>query len=189
MTLEAWADMDEDTPGELVEGQLVEEEVPSNLHEAVVSWLMGMLRVWATPRGSWVFGSEHKLGIAPGRGRKPDVSMYAPGTRLPAKAALSKRPPAVVIEVVSPRPRDAHRDRIDKIADYSRFGVRFYWLIDPQIRILEILELGADGRYAIALTASEGAFAVPGCEGLVLDLSALWTEVDQLSGDEDETSD
>ena len=37
MTLEQWADMDEDEPGELVDGALVEEEVPTILHEAVVA--------------------------------------------------------------------------------------------------------------------------------------------------------
>ena len=50
----------------------------------------------------------------------------------------------------------------------------------PEARVLEIFELGADGRYVIALTAADGAHPVPGCEGLVLDLDALWAEVDRL---------
>ncbi len=181
MTLEQWADMDEDEPGELVDGLLVEEEVARHLHEVPVSWLMGTLRSWAIPRGGWVFGSEHKLGVAAARGRKPDVSMYSPGVRLRANDGLSRKPPTVVVEVVSPTPKDAHRDRVEKLVDYARFGVRYYWLIDPRTRILEMLELGADGRYTIALTASGGAIAVPACEGLTLDLDALWAEVDRLS--------
>src|SRR5580692_5207232 len=84
MTLQAWADMDEDEPGELVDGRLVEEEVARNLHEIPVSWFVRTLGAWAAPRGGWVLGSEHKLGVAPGRGRKPDVSMYPPGVRLRA---------------------------------------------------------------------------------------------------------
>jgi Uma2 family endonuclease len=188
MTVEEWADLDEDEPGELVDFQLVEEEVPTNLHEAVVAWLMRVLGAWAVARDGWVFGSEHKLGLGAGRGRKPDVSMYLPGARLSAKASLSKRPPAVVVEVVSPRPRDVHRDRIDKLADYASFGVPFYWLVDPQTRLFEILELGAEGRYAIARAASGGLVEAPGCDGLTLDLDALWTEVDRLS-DEDQDED
>jgi Uma2 family endonuclease len=188
MTLEEWAAMDEDEPGELVDGRLVEEEVARNLHEAAVSWTIGTLRTWAKPRGARVFGSEHKLGVSPGQGRKPDVSMYAAGTRLRADAGLSRTPPHVVVEVLSPTPRDVHRDRVDKLKEYARFGVPYYWLLDPRTRLLEILELGADGRYTIALSASSGTVAAPGCEGLTLDLGDLWAEVDELSfddGDED----
>lgn len=58
MTLDQWAATDEDESGELVDEHLVEEEVPTILHEAVVSWLIETLRRWARPRGGWVFGSE-----------------------------------------------------------------------------------------------------------------------------------
>ena len=116
--------------------------------------------------------------------------MYLPGTRLRANAVLSRTPPAVVVEVISPSPRDAHRDRVEKLADYARFGVRCYWLLDPLTRILEVLELGADGRYTIAASASGGKVQAPACEGLTLDLDELWAEVDRLSleesGDTDE---
>ncbi|AUX20810.1 hypothetical protein SOCEGT47_012840 [Sorangium cellulosum] len=188
LTLEAWADLDEDEAGELVDGRVEEEEMPSVLHEAVVAWLMRVLGVWAAVRGGRVFGSELKLGMrAQERGRKPDVSMYLPGARLPARGSpMATRPPSAVIEVISPRPRDARRDRIEKLGEYARFGVQFYWLLDPQVRGLEIFELGRDGRYAVALSASEGVHEAPGCEGLSLDLDALWRELDELPEGEDE---
>jgi len=50
---------------------------------------------------------------------------------------------------------------------------------------LELFERGADGRYVRALGASGDAIAtVPGCEGLMLDLPALWREVEALGPDE-----
>jgi len=159
----------------------VEEEVPSILHEAVVAWLIRVLGNWAGSRGAWVFGSEIKLAVAPQRGRKPDVAMYLPGSRLPSRSSsLARSAPTVLVEVISSRPRDARRDRIEKMQEYATFGVRFYWLLDPDARFLQILELGSDGRYTIALSASEGAHAVPGCQGFMLDLDALWTEIDRL---------
>lgn len=172
--------MDEDEPGELVDGQLVEEEVPSILHESVVAWLMIELGGWARPRRGWVFGSELKLAVSTRRGRKPDVSMYLPGAQLRGRDSLARIPPDVVIEVASPHPRDVRRDRVEKVGEYAAFGVRFYWLINPDARTLEILELDARGRYTIVVSEQAGKVAVPGCEGLVLDLDELWSEADRL---------
>ena len=185
MTLEAWADLDEDEPGELVDGHLQEEEVPDNLHEAVAAWLFRMLGVWGAERRAAVFGADHKLGVSQTRGRKPDVTMYAPGTRL-GRGALSRTAPLLVVEVLSPRPRDVRRDRLDKRSEYARFGVKLYLLVDPEARVLELYELGADGRYVLDAFASEGKMALPGCEGLELDLAALWAEVAWIVGDEAE---
>lgn len=190
MTLEQWADLDEDEEGELVDGRLVEEEMPSTLHEAIVSWLSYALSAWLRPRGGWVFGSEHKLGVAQRRGRKADLVAYFPGTPLPGRhASLSRTPPDVAVEVVSPRPRDGRRDRIDKKHDYAAFGVRWYWLVDPELRSLEILRLGDDGRYADALSVSGGAHVVPGCAGLELDVDELWAETDRLPDGDGATDD
>jgi hypothetical protein len=57
----------------------------------------------------------------------------------------------------------------------------WYWLLDPQLRSLEILELDTQGRYLHALGATTGTLhKVPGCAGLMLDLDALWSAIDKL---------
>ena len=89
-------------------------------------------------------------------------------------------PPSIVAEVITDTPRDARRDRIEKAADYAAFGVRWYWLVDPELRSIEIFELGRDGHWRSALAAVKGRLRVPGCRGLVLDVTKLWREVDAL---------
>lgn len=183
MTLAQWADMDEDEPGELVDGRLVEEEDVGLLHELVAVWFASLLRAWLTSRGGFVFGSDARFGVTPRRGRKPDVSVYLAGRRPPAHG-LVKMPPDIMIEIVSPRPKDARRDRVEKTNEYAAFGVRYYWIVDPAARSFELFELGADGRYVKAVGAAEGVVdPVPGCEGLTLDLDALWAEVARLEGE------
>jgi Uma2 family endonuclease len=181
-SLAAWAAMLEDEPGEFVDGRLEEEEVPSYEHELVVTWLVWVLRNWLAPRGGFVGGSEAKFAVRPSRGRKPDVSAYLPGSRKPPRQGIIDVPPDIMIEVLSPSPADGRRDRVAKLNEYAAFGVRWYWLVDPQLRSLEVLELGNDGRYVHALDVTAGVLdSVPGCEGLTLDLDALWSEVDRLS--------
>jgi hypothetical protein len=54
MTVEDWGALPEDDPGELVDGRLVEEEMPMYIHEAVVAFFVALLRQWAAPRGGVV---------------------------------------------------------------------------------------------------------------------------------------
>ncbi|WP_394832866.1 Uma2 family endonuclease [Pendulispora rubella] len=188
MTIEEWADLPEDEPGELVDGYLEEEEVPDFIHETIVGWLIQVLRNWLVPRNGRVFGSEAKYRLTEHRGRKPDVAAYLPGSRLPGgRHGATRVPPDIAIEVVSPAARDRRRDRVEKTTEYAQFGIHYYWLIDPEARTLEILELGPDGRYVLALTAADGTVStIPGCPELTLDLDSLWAEIDSLPEDEDE---
>jgi Uma2 family endonuclease len=180
MTVDQWADLPEDLEGELIDGALVKEEMPSAIHETVVKWLLALLAAYFDPRGGFAFPSGLKLAVSAKRGRLADVSCYVPGRKPQARGAV-RVPPDVLVEVVSPAPSDERRDRIDKPDEYAAFGVRFYWLVDPELRSFEVWELGADGRYVRACSATSGKVErVPGCEGLVVDLDALWREVDRL---------
>ena len=181
MSFAEWVDLPEDEPGEFVGGQLVEEELPDAIHEVIVVWVIRVLGGWLIPRGGLVLGSEAKFAVSAPRGRKPDTSAYLPGSRKPPRRGAISIPPDIMVEVVSPTPRDARRDRVEKIQEYAAFGVRWYWIVDPQERTLEIFELGADGRYVHALAVADGVVErVPGGEGLTLDLDALWSEVERL---------
>jgi len=180
MSIEEWAAMPEDEPGELVNGYLVEEEMADFEHETIVSFVNAALRSWVAPKGGFVAGSEAKLAIREDLGRKPDLSVYLPGGSIPPRRGPIRVPPDIAIEVVSPTSLDGRRDRVEKRKEYADFGVRWYWLITPAFRALEVLELGNDGRYVYALSALEGSTAIPGCADLTLDLDALWAELERL---------
>ena len=179
LTLDDWERLDEDDSRELVDGVLEDAEMPDATHETIVMWLCMTLGPYFLARDGWVGASGLKLAVSPRRGRLGDVVCYA--ARRPPARGLVRTPPDIIVEVISPRREDQRRDRLDKASDYATFGVRFYWLMDPEARTIEILELGADGRYVRALTAAEGAHAVPGFEGLTIDLDALWASVDRLA--------
>jgi Uma2 family endonuclease len=178
LTLKEWAELPEDDDGELVDGRLVEEEVATGAHEQAVAWLCGHLLGFLEGRGGDVLGSNLKYAVGARLGRKPDLSVFLPGrSRLDSEAMLTTVPADIMIEVITPTPRDHARDRIDKAREYARFGVRWYWLVDPAAQTIEILELGPKRRYTKLTTASSGRLKVPGCRGLELDLDALWRYV------------
>jgi Uma2 family endonuclease len=181
MTVEEWGALDEDDDRELEDGVLVEGEMTNLLHELVVKWLVVLLSGYFDPKGGFVCGSGIGIVIGPRRGRIPDVVCFAPGKR-PEPRGVVRVPPDVIVEVISPdQLQHVRRDRIQKPIDYAKIGVRYYWLVDPEARTFEIWELGDDERYARACAATEGAIdSIPGCPGLVVNLDALWAELDRL---------
>lgn len=176
LSMREWAE-DDSEPGEYVDGRRTDEEVPTVLHESIVLWLGAFFHAWLKGEG-WVLGSETKLAVSPTRGRKPDLSVFLRGAALSRRSSLLEVPPFIAVEVLSPSPRDQLRDRVDKLFEYAAFGIRYYWLVDPDLRIVTVYELGSDGRYAVALAASTGEHTVT--DGLILNLDALWAYVDSI---------
>jgi Uma2 family endonuclease len=182
MTLDRWAELPEDESGELVDGYLTEEEVPDPAHELTVVWLSALLLNWLRGRGGFVFGSETKLRISARLGRKADLVVYLPGCPPPPRRGLLTTPPSILVEVITPTPRDARRDRVEKMDEYAALGVPYYWIVDPALGSLELFALTSDGHYARVLAATAGRLdAVPGCPDLVIDLDELWRELDRLA--------
>src|ERR1051325_10842640 len=76
MSIEDWEQMDEDAPGELVDGVLEGEEVADSPHEVIVSALLYVLLTWARQGDRRVLASETKYALSRQRGRKPDISVF-----------------------------------------------------------------------------------------------------------------
>jgi Uma2 family endonuclease len=191
LSLDDWLALPDELSGELVDGRLREEEMPDPIHELAVTWLIALFRAWLGGQG-FVFGSELRLAISPEVGRKPDIVVIFPGEPRPPRRGALRTPPTLVVEVVSPSPSDERRDRVEKMAEYAAFGIRFYWLVDPALGSLEIFELlpssgSSGGRFVKLEGRTSGTFAAAGCEGLTIDLDALWAELDRL-GDEDDVA-
>ena len=179
MSDEEWESLGEDVEGELVDGVLVEEEMPSSVHEILAPIVSRLLLTWTDVHGG-IVGNSPKFLLRSGRGRIPDLFLFFAGRKPRARGAV-RIPPDVMIEIVSTELRDVRRDRVEKMDDYARFGVRFYWIIDPQLRTLEIFARNDEGKYVREIGATSGTVdRVPGFDGLVIDLDAMWQKLDEL---------
>src|SRR2546428_12860864 len=99
LAVEEWFGWPEDVPGELVDGLLVEEEVPDAKHELVITWLTALLRAWMRGSGGFVLGSGAKMQLGRDKGRMPDSSAYPPGGRRPQATGPIVTPPGIAIQV------------------------------------------------------------------------------------------
>jgi Uma2 family endonuclease len=171
-----FVELDEDDPRELLDGQLVEIELPTWTHERIVAALIAILTQWSWSRkAGQVLASGYRLRIDERRGTMPDVQFYRKGNPPSGQEkGLERGRPDLVVEVISPSSRS--KDSVRKLYDYAAIGVPEYWLLDPEARTLERLVL-RDGVYSIVEAVEGDALFQPeGFDGLEVDLGRLWNE-------------
>jgi Uma2 family endonuclease len=167
--------LEEDDLRELIDGELVEVEVPTKLHEYIVWILSHHLGAWARPRKAG-FGvvSGFKVRISERRGVMPDLQFFRatnPAARGDAVGLVDGRPD-LAVEIISESSR--RYDRMTKLAWYASIGVPEYWLVDPSARTLERLVLQGD-KYLVADVVGEDALFRPASfEQLAIPLADLW---------------
>jgi len=172
---EDFLDLDEDDLRELIDGELLELEVPTKIHQWIVTWLTMCLNGWALPRGAGVaLVSGYKVRIRDDRGVMPDVQFFRRGGRPVPEPGLAHGAPDLAVEVVSPS--SARYDRVVKLAWYGSIGTAEYWIVDPQRKTLERFLPAPDGTLRLAESlAGDARFAPATFPDLEIDLAGLWT--------------
>ena len=143
------------TWAEWVDGEIVMASPASVQHQQIGGLLEKILGL---------FVEAHNLGVvlrAPfamrmkelARSREPDLLFITQARIHLLQKNYLDGPADLAVEIVSPE--SIGRDRGEKFVEYERVGIREYWLLDPERRTAEFYELGADGRYHLALLDSD----------------------------------
>src|SRR5690349_20888137 len=117
-TWREFIELGEDDPRELLDGHLVEIEVPTRTHERIVALLIAFIAQWSRARDAGeVLASGYKIRIDDRRGTMPDVQFYRRGIlpRGQDKGLVQGRPD-LVVEVIFPSSRS--KDSVQKLHDY-----------------------------------------------------------------------
>ena len=142
---------------EYVDGEIVERALPDQLHSETQWRLDGI--IWDLAKTRPFHGRpELRSRVASKRVRIPDVSIYAgskPTERVPSE------PPLVAIEILSPD--DRYADLMQKLEEYSAWGVPYVCLANPQRRKLHAYAQGSlteiaaleIPEYDVRITAAE----------------------------------
>jgi len=133
---------------ELIEGQLIVSPSPSWVHQRVVVELIFLLRSLVPPDLE-VSAAPVDLVVKPTTVLIPDVLVVRTAD---VDGPFFKRPPLLVVEVASPSTQRS--DRTLKLATYEAFGVQSYWLVDPVVPELTVLEL--ESRHYIERARVQG---------------------------------
>ena len=138
---------------ELIDGMLIVSPAPNIGHQRVII-VLGSLLESACPEHLVVVG-DVGVRIAENSALEPDVVVAhlsdAEGVRL-------ARPPVLVAEVLSPH--SVLRDLNLKKAAYERFGIPWYWVVDPDLDrpSLRAFELDGGSYAEVAHVSGNEAF-------------------------------
>jgi Uma2 family endonuclease len=160
---------------EVHDGELSVTPAPGTRHQRVSANLSEVLRAHVRERGlGEVLYAPLDVILAATTIVQPDLVYVDPGRARFVTDRGIEGPPTLVVEIISRS--TARIDRVAKVQLYARYEVPFYWIVDPDARVIEAYEL-AEGGYRLAATA-RGADPVPlpPFRDLALVADPLWPE-------------
>lgn len=80
--------------------------------------------------------------------------------------------PDLIVEVLSPRTRQT--DETVKLRIYERFGVREYWLVDPQLQTVRVIRRSGLGFASPEELSAEQVLTTPLLPGLEIPVSQIF---------------
>ncbi len=133
-------------PCEICDGQLVFMPSPTFYHQKVAMRFSRCLEDWVQPRRlGEVVVSPIDMVLSPHQVRQPDVAFIA-RERLRIIGRVINGPVDLAAEITSLDGR--RRDRLEKRDLYEQYGIKEYWMIDPEARTIEVLFL-MSGTYVL----------------------------------------
>jgi Uma2 family endonuclease len=166
---------------ELVDGRLEFLPMPTELHQALVGFLNHALYDFVIAHGlGLVPFPPLRVRVRPGRLREPDI-LFLKKENFGLRSNRVWSGADLVMEVVSPDPKDRQRDYEEKLAEYAAAGIAEYWIIDAQ-RQLVVVYILADSNYELHGEFKRGEQAASALlNGFVVDVAALFDVGDSVA--------
>jgi Uma2 family endonuclease len=142
---------------EIIDGIPYMQAAPSRQHQRIVTQLTGELYAFLKGKACEVYTSPFDVRLSATVDEEeyqvvqPGISVVCDEGKLDDKGC--KGAPDLIVEVLSPY--TWQRDRIEKLNQYQRHGVREYLLIYPNEKIVEQYILGENGMYGIPFIYNE----------------------------------
>lgn len=149
---------------QLINGVVIMSASPTFGHQDLLAEILSQLRAHlrTNPIGKAV--AEVDVQLAPGFVYRPDAVFVRSGS-VPRDGVLTVAPD-LAIEIVSPS--SEAMDLRTKRADYERYGVKEYWIVEPAHMRIRVLKLRA-GKYEETLVDGD-SLASDVVTGFVLDM-------------------
>ncbi len=174
LTYEDYAELPDDGRRyELHEGELSVTPSPGTGHQAILLNLAVILHGHVNARGlGEVFPAPLDCILENVTVVQPDIVFIETARGSVISERGIEGAPTLAVEVISPSTTGIDRRR--KLQLYARYGVSYYWIVDPPARTIEAYQL-TQGQYRNAGTLSESTtVSLPPFPDLILGPRAIW---------------
>jgi Uma2 family endonuclease len=170
--LAKWPETEEKV--EIIDGLLLTMAFPTSFHEGINSELIGQLRDFIKSHkiNGRVYGSHLGVHLSDSLTVAPDISVVLDLSKITMEGCQGA--PDFIVEILSPS--NQKEDRKAKFDGYRAAGVREYWIVDPETRLIETYLL-KDGAY-IARPYDGGKVPVATLPDLFIDFDEVFAYAD-----------
>lgn len=158
---------------ELLHGELLMAPAPTPRHQRVSANLEFLLQQFVRQQNLGIV-LHAPLDVVFGRGEarevtQPDIIFISSAQQAIVGRREIAGAPDLIVEILSPA--TAERDCGYKKTLYARYGVREYWIVDPETRQIEVYRLAETGFVREARFDDRGSLHTPLLPGLQIPLA------------------
>ncbi len=158
---------------ELLEGDLVMVPSPTTYHQQVSQNIERALDSFVQKNSlGRMFHAPCDVVLSENTVVQPDIFFVSKEREGIITLQSVRGAPDLVVEVLSPGTAD--RDRTIKRALYAQYGVQECWIVDPDMKIIEVLVLGELGFRSIAVYTQQQTLRSPLLKGFGLPVSEVF---------------
>ena len=158
---------------ELLDGELFMSPSPNRAHQTICLGLGALLHAFVAEHGRGeIYIAPFDVVLSDTNVVQPDLLFIANHRAHIVTEDNVQGPPDLVIEILSPS--TAERDRSLKRALYARYGVREYWLVDPDTRTVTVLLLDDGAFVEVAHYGTGQTLTSPTLAGFTVNLDNIF---------------
>ena len=171
LTYEDYAKTPDDERWELIDGELIPMGPPTVPHQRVDA-LLGYEFVRLVKQGLGMVFHSIDVVLSPHNTLRPDLIFVSSERVDIITHANIQGAPDLVVEIRSPS--TAGLDEITRRELYERYGVREYWLADPEAQTVTVLPLGENGYDVVGTYAKGDTLTSPTLKGFSFNLDEIF---------------
>lgn len=151
-TYEDYLNWPEEERWEIIDGIAYMQAAPSRIHQEILMELSKQIANYLTGKPCKVYPVPFCVRLPKGDEKsdkdiknvvEPDITIVCDPSKLDEKGCNGA--PDMIIEIMSPS--SGKKDRVEKFNKYEKAGVREYWVVEPDEKLVSVFVLQENKRY------------------------------------------